>query len=304
MRSMPKYRVGRLCGRPFHRVWRGRSFAASTLRLLIAAAAVVAIVSAPVGMARAGGKALDHPRCDRDGFRVVLDIGHSLDAPGATSARGVPEYQFNLLLAEEVQKALDKGGFAKTVLLNTFGPARKSLFGRVAAANALDADLFLSIHHDSVPQFLKEEWQFEAQQNAFSDRFRGHSLFVSAGNRQYGASLVFGRTLGRELKTRGLDYTPHYTMGMMGPWRRALVDASAGVYRYDQLIVLRTAHMPAVLLEAGSIVNREEELLLASTERQTLIATSVFDAVAHFCALRSKSHARRRVSGRPAARVD
>ena len=148
---MPKYRVGRLCGRRFHRVWRGRSFAASTLRLLIAAAAVVAIVSAPVEVARAGGKALDHPRCDRDSFRVVLDIGHSLDAPGATSARGVPEYQFNLLLAEEVQKALDKGGFAKTVLLNTFGPARESLFRRVAAANALGADLFLSIHHDSVP---------------------------------------------------------------------------------------------------------------------------------------------------------
>ena len=134
---MPKYRVGRLCGRRFHCVWRGRSFAASTLRLSIAAAAVVAIVSAPVEVARAGGKALDHPRCDRDSFRVVavLDIGHSLDAPGATSARGVPEYQFNLLLAEEVQKVLDSG-FAKTVLLNTFGPARESLFRRVAAANA------------------------------------------------------------------------------------------------------------------------------------------------------------------------
>ena len=52
----------------------------------------------------------------------------------------MPEYQFNLLLAEEVQKALDKGGFARTVLLNTFGPARESLFKRVAAANALDAD--------------------------------------------------------------------------------------------------------------------------------------------------------------------
>ena len=107
--------------------------------------------------------------------------------------------------------------------------------------------------------------------------------------------------LGRELRTRGLDYTPHYAMGMMGPWRRTLVDASVGVYRYDQLIVLRTTQMPAVLLETGSIVHREEELLLASTEHQTLIATSILDAVAHFCALRSKGHARR-ISGRPAGR--
>ena len=150
---------------------------------------------------------------------------------------------------------------------------------------------------------LKEEWEFEAQKNTFSDRFRGHSLFVSAGNRHYAASLVFGRILGRELKTRGLDYTPHYTMGMMGPWRRTLVDASAGVYRYDQLIVLRTAHMPAVLLEAGSIIHREEELLLASTEHQTVIAASILDAVERFCALRSQRHARNRISGRPAGRV-
>jgi hypothetical protein len=41
--------------------------------------------------------------------------------------------------------------------------------------------------------------------------------------------------------------------------RRAPLDA--GVYRYDQLVVLRST--PAVLLEAGSIVNRQEELELA-----------------------------------------
>jgi N-acetylmuramoyl-L-alanine amidase len=46
---------------------------------------------------------------------------------------------------------------------------------------------------------------------------------------------------------------------MMGHRRRKLVDATAGVYRYDQLIVLRRTRMPAVLLEAGSIVDRQEE---------------------------------------------
>jgi N-acetylmuramoyl-L-alanine amidase. len=48
----------------------------------------------------------------------------------------------------------------------------------------------------------------------------------------------------------------------MGSRRRLLVDPEAGVYRYDQLIVLRQTHVPAVLLEAGSIINRNEELLL------------------------------------------
>jgi N-acetylmuramoyl-L-alanine amidase len=249
-----------------------------------------------------GGKAVsamaDHThraRCDREVFRVVLDIGHTLDAPGARSARGIPEYQFNLLLTEQIEKALLGAGFRRTFVLNTFGPTRAGLVERVARTNALRADLFLSIHHDSVPQFLKEVWEYDGHPSIFSDRFRGHSIFVSMKNRQHAASLTFARMLGRQLNAQGLEYTPHYTQGLMGRWQRVLVDAQAGVYRYDQLIVLGTTHMPAVLLEAGSIVNREEELLLASTERQSLIAASVLSAVEDFCASRPKSLARRRL---------
>jgi hypothetical protein len=65
-----------------------------------------------------------------------------------------------------------------------------------------------------------------------------------------------------------------------------LVDAEAGVYRYDQLIVLKNTDMPAVLLEAGSIINRQEELVMASPERQALISAAVTDAVDSFCVMR------------------
>jgi N-acetylmuramoyl-L-alanine amidase len=249
-----------------------------------------------------GGKAVSamanhthRGRCDREGFRVVLDVGHTVDAPGARSARGIPEYQFNLLLAEEIERALLEAGFRRTFVLNTFGSARAGLVQRVARANALRADLFLSIHHDSVPQFLKEEWEYDGQPRSFSDRFKGHSIFVSMKNRKHAASIVFARMLGQHLKARGLEYTPHYTRGLMGPWRHTLVDVQAGVYRYDELIVLGTTRMPAVLLEAGSIVNREEELLLASTDRQQLIAASVLSAVEGFCALRPQRQARNRL---------
>jgi hypothetical protein len=46
--------------------------------------------------------------------------------------------------------------------------------------------------------------------------------------------------------------------------------------------------MPAVLLEAGSIINRDEELAMASPERQSIIADAVADAVALYCAARSR----------------
>jgi N-acetylmuramoyl-L-alanine amidase len=230
--------------------------------------------------------------CNRAAFRVVVDVGHTAEAPGALSARGVPEYEFNLRLARVLEERLLEAGFNSAVLLVTKGQGKSGLVERVARANALKADLFISVHHDSVPQFLKEEWEYEGRPNSFSDRFAGHSIFVSAKNRRQTASVTFARLLGRELKAGGLQYTPHYTQGLMGPWQRKLVDAEAGVYRYDQLVVLRTTHMPAVLLEAGSIVNRNEELLLASPERQRLIAASLVKAVEGFCA---SAHRRRTI---------
>ena len=154
---------------------------------------------------------------------------------------------------------------------------------RVKRAKELAADLFLSIHHDSVPNRFLEKWEVEGEERSFSDRFSGHSIFISQDSSDYAGSLLFARLLGGQLQERGLKYTPHYTDPIMGNRKRRLVDAHAGVYRYDQLIVLRTTGMPAVLLEAGSIINREEELRMASAEHQALTSAAVADAVTAFC---------------------
>jgi N-acetylmuramoyl-L-alanine amidase len=45
--------------------------------------------------------------------------------------------------------------------------------------------------------------------------------------------------------------------------------------------------MPAVLLEAGLIINRDEELLLRSPEHRSLITAAVAEAVEKFCAARA-----------------
>jgi N-acetylmuramoyl-L-alanine amidase len=74
----------------------------------------------------------------------------------------------------------------------------------------------------------------------------------------------------------------------MGHWRHTLLDAAVGVYRYDKLFVLKKTHMPAVLLEAGSIANRDEELAMASPEREQLISAAVVEAVESFCVAQSQ----------------
>jgi N-acetylmuramoyl-L-alanine amidase len=235
------------------------------------------------------------PVCDRAAFRTVVDVGHTADVQGAMSARGVTEYDFDLRLAKQIDKDLTAAGFGRTVLLITAEAPTAGLFKRAARANALKADLFLSIHHDAVPDSFLQTWQFEGQEQHFSDRFPGHSIFISNDNADPRGSLAFGRLLVIALKARGLRYTPHYTEKFMGNRRRELVDEQAGVYRYDQLIVLKDTRMPAVLLEAGSIVNRDEELLLATPERHALVGAAVVEAVDAFCA------ARRPLSPKPAA---
>jgi N-acetylmuramoyl-L-alanine amidase len=225
--------------------------------------------------------------CRPADFRVVLDVGHTPQVPGAISAHGIPEYVFNMRLAADVEDALARAGFAKTVLLLTDTAPPLGLFERAAAANRLDADLFIAIHHDSVPDYLLQTWQYAGHQEHFNDSFPGYAIFISDQNADRAGSLAFGHLLGKALQAQGLAYTPHYTLPLMRHRRRQLVDAEAGVYRYDALAVLQRTRMPAVLLEAGSIINRTEDLAMATPERRGRISAAMVAAVSAFCASRA-----------------
>jgi N-acetylmuramoyl-L-alanine amidase len=222
-------------------------------------------------------------RCDPAKFRIVLDVGHTAESEGATSARNVSEFVFNLRLAKRIEDKLKAEGFAQTKLLLTEGKARRSLVKRVAAANNLPADLLLSIHHDSVPNKFLEDWEFEGKKSRFSDRFSGYSVFVSRNNPDFKTSLSFAELIGKEMKAQGLDYAQQYSQAIMGRHQRPLLNRETGVYRYDELIVLRKTRMAAVLLEAGSIINRDEELKMSSPERRDIISSGVAAAVKEFC---------------------
>src|SRR6516165_1363585 len=52
-----------------------------------------------------------HPaHCNHTAFRVVIDVGHTREVPGALSARGIPEYDFNLRLAKQIEEKLIEAG--------------------------------------------------------------------------------------------------------------------------------------------------------------------------------------------------
>jgi len=221
-------------------------------------------------------------------FRIVVDVGHTAESEGALSARNVPEFEFNLHLAQKIVEKLKSEGFTNAKLLVTTGKARPSLATRVNAANNLHADLFLSIHHDSVPDKMMENWEFDGKKSHFNDRFSGYGLFVSKSNPDFDDSMRFAKLIGTQLRADGIKFAEQYTLPIMGKYRHDLLDRDAGVYRYDHLIVLAKTQMPAVLLEAGSIINRDEELQMGSPERQDMTVKAVTTAVLEYCGVPAK----------------
>jgi N-acetylmuramoyl-L-alanine amidase len=237
--------------------------------------------------------------CRRATFKVLIDVGHTPEDPGAISAHGNPEYGYNLALANAAMTQLIDAGFRQTTLLLAKGKGYGQLAHRAEIANRVAPDLLLSIHHDSTRERYIRRWEFAGVERNYSDKFSGHSLFVSLKNRHYRQSVEFAKLLGRELASKGLQFTPQHAEDIPTA-RLPLVDAEVGVYRYDNLVVLKDVRAPAVLFEAGLIINRKDELVLATPERRTLLAKAITGAVADYCKAQQPGAAPREKRPRPA----
>jgi N-acetylmuramoyl-L-alanine amidase len=204
---------------------------------------------------------------------IAVDVGHSKEHPGAISARGVPEFQFNANLAREVAAAL--GQDKMTVALIGADGAMTGLKERTTQARAARAGFFLSIHHDSVkPAYLKP-WQWHGAEHQYADaQFSGFGLFVSRKNPRLLQSLRCASAIGARLQAAGFHHSTYHADRVLGEGRE-WADEKDGVYYYDNLVVLKTAKQPAVLLEAGVIANRDEEAALASAQEQEKMVRAV-----------------------------
>jgi N-acetylmuramoyl-L-alanine amidase len=206
---------------------------------------------------------------------VAVDVGHTAASPGATSARGVPEFQFNLALSSALQISLAAKG-CQSMLINEAG-ALATLRERTAQAG--DAALFVSIHHDSVQPHYLQTWAFDGADRRYSDRFSGYSLFVSRDNPFPGKSLQCASAIGAALQAGGYRPSYYHAEPIAGE-NRPFADRVNGVHFYDQLVVLHTAKQPAVLIEAGVIVNREAEQMLAMPQTRERIAQAIAAGIA------------------------
>jgi N-acetylmuramoyl-L-alanine amidase len=202
--------------------------------------------------------------------------GTILERPGAISAYGVSEFEYNHALAAVIAARLAGAG----VLVRLIGHRGEmaDLRARPREAEAAGAGFFLSIHHDSVKEEHLQPWTWNGRSLRHAEGFAGFSLFVSRLNPRLDESLACASAIGAALRRAGLPVATHHGVSSAGverPW----ADEANGVYFYDNLVVLKTATIPAVLLEAGVIVNRDEERDLAGSARRALTADAVLQGL-------------------------
>ncbi|MBK5965774.1 hypothetical protein CCR95_17235 [Thiocystis minor] len=206
---------------------------------------------------------------------VAIDVGHSPDSPGAISASGVPEFAFNRALSHALVEALASKPDFKPVLLTLSanrGQTPLTPRARAEQANALGADLLISVHHDSVQPRDLTEVHKHGKTFRYSRYAQGYSLFVSR-DQSCGedGGLRLALPVGDALQTRGYRATGHHAEDIDGEQRPCL-DPVRGIDAFDHLDVLRHARMPALLIEAGVIAHPEEEAELAKASAQRRMA--------------------------------
>ena len=191
-------------------------------------------------------------------------MGHFHDAPGVLSARGVSELEFNIALAREVKTALEQSGFEVRMI----GERGDYAVLHHRTRDAAGADLFVSIHHDSVRQ----------RYLPVAEKFSGYSVFVSRHNPQAGKSVACASAVGAELRAAGFAPSRYHADPILGE-SRPFADEVNGVHFFDNLAVARSARMPALLVEAGVIVNPDEELRMRDPQVRRSVAQSIASGV-------------------------
>lgn len=197
---------------------------------------------------------------------IVLDPGHHPTQPGALSARGYYEVAYNDQFTAELAELLRLAGW--NVALTRTPTENKTPAERAAVAGQIDADLFLSIHHDSVrPEFV-ERFDYEGRKAQRTTRpFSGHSLFVSSRNVEYEVSYLFASMIARAIADYGRAPALYHADPVLGE-SRPLLDKRYGVYRFDGLVVLHKNTVPSVLMEIGVLPDPTDEAWVSIRENR------------------------------------
>jgi N-acetylmuramoyl-L-alanine amidase len=195
---------------------------------------------------------------------VVIDPGHGGKDPGAVGVGGVREKDIALRLAQKLNTRLEARGFR--VVLTRNDDRKITLEERTAIAEAARGDIFVSLHANA----SRKRSTSGVETYYLDENHERHSLNVAARENGVAPSAVnpLQRTLA---KLRVSEVSPHSQRlaeqvqgqiigGMPSRWRPM---KDLGVKR-GPFYVLFLSTMPAILVEAGFLTNKNDARRLGS----------------------------------------
>ena len=219
---------------------------------------------------------------------VVIDAGHGGVDPGAISPiDGRREKDVTLKIARAIRDELVKSGRVR-VALTREDDRFLVLQERYGIARKLHADLFISIHCDSVGSGTASGASVYTLSEVASDK---ESARLAA--RENKADIISGINLAStsaDISSILIDLTQRETMNssasfarLLGREAQPLIPVKPQFHRMASLVVLKAPDMPSILFETGYISNPHDADFIDSTDGRHKIAQSIERAVeVHF----------------------
>ncbi|MCH4606897.1 N-acetylmuramoyl-L-alanine amidase [Helicobacter pylori] len=218
--------------------------------------------------------------------KIVLDAGHGGKDCGAMSANLVCEKDIVLEVVKFLHKELKKRGYS--VLLTRDKDIYIDLVGRTELANRKSADLFISVHANSIPKrstsnahgietyFLSTARSERARKVAEQENkddvnlmdYFSKSLLLNSLNTQ---RLIVSNKLAIDVQ-----------YGMLQSIRKNYPDVVDGGVREGPFWVLAGALMPSILIEIGYNSHAIESKRIQSKPYQKILAKGIADGIDSF----------------------
>ncbi len=178
---------------------------------------------------------------------IVIDPGHGVDPGAIGKVLGVTDAAVGLDVGLKLRNLFEAQG--ATVIMTRESDVRVALNDRPALANQVEADLFISIHGNSIDG-RPEKNGIETYYYAPNTDAQLYAQSVVRSSLAQHISDGLGMTTGRPSEVRKANYA-----------------------------VLRENNHPSVLVETGYLSNAEEEALLATDEYRQRLAEGIFIGV-------------------------
>lgn len=220
---------------------------------------------------------------------VVVDAGHGGIDPGASAPGGVLEKDIVFGFASSLVERLKASGRYR-ILMTRDRDVFVPLAERVKIAREARADLFISIHADSLsnaPQvrgatvYTRAEKATDSESARLAERENRADAAAGADSDEGPADVA---DILQELtlrETRG--FSASFASRLIGSMR-PVMELGSKPHREASFVVLRSPDVPSVLVELGYLSSKRDVAMLQSEEWRTRVTGSMASAVDQFFA--------------------